>query len=82
MRSLDAHSDGVTSIAISPDGKRIVTGGISTPTMKVWDLRTFLMLKGESGHTQPVETVAISSDGRLIASGSDDGTIKLWDLHT
>ncbi|MBC1298768.1 WD40 repeat domain-containing protein, partial [Nostoc sp. UCD122] len=82
LHSLDAHSDGVTSIAISPDGKRIVTGGISTPTMKVWDLRTFLMLKGDSGHTQPVETVAISSDGRLIASGSDDGTIKLWDLHT
>lgn len=82
VHSLDAHSDGITSIAISPDGKRIVTGGISTPTMKVWDLRTFLMLKGDSGHTQPVETVAISSDGRFIASGSDDGTIKLWDLHT
>ncbi|MHC5746196.1 MAG: WD40 repeat domain-containing protein [Nostoc sp.] len=82
LRSLDAHSDGVTSIAISPDGKQIVTGGISTPTMKVWDLRTFFMLKGDSGHTQPVETVAISSDGKFIASGSDDHTIKLWDLHT
>ncbi|MBN3869946.1 WD40 repeat domain-containing protein [Nostoc sp. JL33] len=84
LLSLDAHSDGVTSIAISPDGKRIVSGGITTPTMKVWDLRTQLMLtlNIESGHTQPVETVAISSDNRLIASGSDDHTIKLWDLHT
>ncbi|MHC5721230.1 MAG: WD40 repeat domain-containing protein, partial [Nostoc sp.] len=72
-----------TSIAISPDGKRIVSGGITTPTMKIWDLRTQLMLtlNLESGHSLPVETVAISSDSRLIASGSDDHTIKLWDLH-
>src|SRR6266511_552213 len=32
------------------------------------------------GHTQAVRCVAISPDGKLLASGSDDQTIQLWDL--
>ncbi len=33
-----------------------------------------------AGHTQTVQCVAISPDGKLLASGSADQTIKLWDL--
>lgn len=35
-----------------------------------------------TGHLEAVRTVAISPNGKLIASGSDDGTIRLWDLQT
>ena len=35
-----------------------------------------------SGHTDWVRSVTFSSDGRSLASGSDDKTVKLWDLQT
>jgi WD40 repeat protein len=34
------------------------------------------------GHTESVDSVAISSDNRYIVSGSDDNTIKIWDLKS
>ena len=35
-----------------------------------------------SGHTDEVNCVTFSSDGRSLVSGSDDKTVKLWDVQT
>jgi serine/threonine protein kinase len=51
-------------------------------TVKVWDAATgekTLTLKGRTG---PVNTVALSPDGRRLASGSADGMVKVWDAAT
>ncbi|MHC5729339.1 MAG: WD40 repeat domain-containing protein, partial [Nostoc sp.] len=40
------------------------------------------LVKTLHGHSGSVNSVAISPDGKTLASGSDDETIKLWNLAT
>ncbi|MHC1590708.1 MAG: WD40 repeat domain-containing protein [Candidatus Helarchaeales archaeon] len=50
--------------------------------MKVWDFETGEILGKLEGHSAPVNTVAVFPDGRHVISGSRDGTVKFWDLHS
>ncbi|MEA5562183.1 hypothetical protein [Planktothrix agardhii] len=69
----------VHSVAISPDGQTLVSGGDDTIT--IWDLSTgqeLGTLTGHSEHSDEVKSLAISPDGQTLVSGGDDGTIMIW----
>ena len=49
-------------------------------TLKVWDVATGECVATLKGHSDRVNGVAISPDGRRVVSGSNDRTLKLWGL--
>ncbi|KEP45549.1 vegetative incompatibility protein HET-E-1 [Rhizoctonia solani 123E] len=72
----------VRSVAISPDGNRIVSGS-NDGSVRIYDIHTGAVVAGPlQGHTGKVWSVAFSPDGRHIASGSFDQTTIVWDGHT
>lgn len=72
-------SQSIFSIAISPDGTRLASGGSEQP-IKIWNLKTGKQSNILAGHSDAVKSVAFSPDGKSLASGSRDGTIRIWDL--
>jgi WD40 repeat protein len=79
VRSLSVHTDNVTSVAFSPDG-RLLASGSDDNTIKLWEVASGREVRTLTGHTYDVDSVAFSPDGRLLASGSYDRTIKLWEV--
>ena len=79
--TLQGHENSVLSVAISPDGKTIVSSG-GDRTIKLWNFATGKQISSLDGHSQQVNVVAISPDGKTLVSGSDDDTIKIWNLAT
>ncbi len=71
----------VRAIAISPDGKTLVTAG-DDHSIHVWDAENLKWLGEIRGHTAQIYSVAFSVDGNLLASTGFDGTVRIWDAHT
>lgn len=68
------------AVALSPDGKRLVVA--VDYSARVFDIAKQLELFDLKGHKGTVWAVAVSPDGETIATGSWDGTVKLWSAAT
>jgi WD40 repeat protein len=79
---LSKHTRGINSIAFSPDGNILASGGLEN-TIILWDIKMREPI-GEAlkGHKDSIRSLAFSPDGKILASGSNDGTIILWDVAT
>uniref|UniRef100_A0A1I8A374 Small ribosomal subunit protein RACK1 n=1 Tax=Steinernema glaseri TaxID=37863 RepID=A0A1I8A374_9BILA len=81
------HNDWVSCVRCMPDettnGLQVITCGWDC-RIKTWKLTSVNhqpMLDEHTGHTGYINTVAVSPDGSLCASGGRDGSVQLWDLE-
>src|SRR5262249_36156071 len=81
VRFFHGHSDDVTALAVSPDGRRLLSGG-QDATLTLHDLDTGQLVRGFKAHEGGVLAVAFTPDGRRALSGGADRALRLWDLET
>ncbi|MEH1892772.1 MAG: hypothetical protein V7K92_26115 [Nostoc sp.] len=76
-----AHSTRRQNYFSKKQGDCIVSGS-GDRSIKIWNLQTSGLKTTLSLHTDAVNSVAISPDGKTLVSGSYDNTIKIWNLQT
>ncbi|HZR21043.1 MAG TPA: protein kinase, partial [Verrucomicrobiae bacterium] len=81
LTTLRGHQDRVSSVAFSPDGRRIVTGSYDH-TAKIWEASSGRELLTLKGHGYWIDSVAFSPDGQWIVTGSNDRTAKVWEANS
>jgi WD40 repeat protein len=82
IRVLTGHASLILAVAFSPDGKHLASGG-QTGTICLWETATGRQIAFWTGHTTAVQTVAFLSapPGAVrLVSGSDDETLKVWEM--
>lgn len=78
----DSHSEWVSCVAFSPNtANPIIVSCGWDKLVKVWNLTNCKLRTNHIGHSGYLNTVTVSPDGSLCASGGKDGKAMLWDLN-
>jgi WD40 repeat protein len=79
---LAEHTDGVTSVAFSKDGKYLASGGGGRDcNVIIWDVAKGESLQLLEGHGGPVQALAFTPDMKHIVSAGGDGTVRMSELR-
>jgi len=78
----ECHTEWVSNVRFSPNTQNPIIVSCGWDKMvKVWNLTNCKLKTNHYGHTGYVNTVTVSPDGSLCASGGKDDKAMLWDLN-
>lgn len=78
----EGHSEWVSCVRFSPNtANPIIVSCGWDKIVKVWNLTNCKLRTNHIGHSGYLNTVTVSPDGSLCASGGKDGQAMLWDLN-
>ena len=69
----------VPVLALSADGRLLIGGDL---IVHLWEVRSARLLADLTGHKDLLRSIAVSPNGKMIATASDDGTIRVWGIVT
>jgi WD40 repeat protein len=81
LQPFEGHKGYVTSVAVSPDGGRLLSGG-NDATVILWDTKTRAEIHRMQGQKGRVDCVAFLPDGRRAVSCGLDTMLHMWDLES
>lgn len=81
LARLPPHAEDIFSVAFSPDGKYLASGGASG-SVRLWNAATYEQVNCFIDHQDAVTALLFTPDGEGLWSGSMDGTVRLWSIKS
>ena len=77
ISQFDGEND-IADATFSPNGRMLISADAST--VRIWDVTSY-QLVSTLEMPAPVVAIAISPDGRILATATNDGMIYLWGIN-
>ncbi|BAZ05498.1 WD40 repeat domain-containing protein [Calothrix sp. NIES-3974] len=80
LHTLTGHTQGITGLAISPDGQTLFSASYDK-SIKQWDLTTGKLIRNLVNHGHGIRAIALANDGRTLV-GASNTKVRVWDAKT